>query len=252
MEEVLLHKLNEFGLNTYESRLWIALLSKDTSTAGELADVANVPRSRSYDVLESLRKKGFVNIKPGKPIKYVAVSPESVIKRRKEKIKESAQKQIKLIEDFKTKEMYKELENIHKQSFDVAEPSEFVGFFKEKQNIKNKLRYMLKNAKESVFIVETVNNIEKNFKFFEKTLKILEDKGVKVRLMVNSNNKSIKKAFSDLKEVKETKLPNRFYIVDGREMMFMLFQDSDVGIIANTKPFIQSVVDLFNKQWESS
>ena len=49
-----------FNLNLYEVKIWTALLSRGVSTAGELSDIANVPRSRSYDVLESLEKKGFV------------------------------------------------------------------------------------------------------------------------------------------------------------------------------------------------
>ncbi|RJQ17958.1 hypothetical protein C4573_00830, partial [Candidatus Woesearchaeota archaeon] len=47
-------KLKDFGLNSYEVKIWTALLSRGVSTAGELSDIANVPRSRSYDVLESL------------------------------------------------------------------------------------------------------------------------------------------------------------------------------------------------------
>ncbi|RME31783.1 TrmB family transcriptional regulator, partial [Candidatus Woesearchaeota archaeon] len=68
-----------FGLNLYEVKIWTALLSRGVSTAGELSDIANVPRSRSYDVLESLEKKGFIVMKIGKPIKYIAVPPEEVV-----------------------------------------------------------------------------------------------------------------------------------------------------------------------------
>ena len=64
-----LNKLKDFGLNSYESKLWVALLSRGVSTAGELADISSVPRSRAYDVLESLEKKGFIVMKVGKPIK---------------------------------------------------------------------------------------------------------------------------------------------------------------------------------------
>ncbi|MCK5629147.1 MAG: hypothetical protein KAI26_00900, partial [Nanoarchaeota archaeon] len=46
-----LNNIRDFGLNTYEAKLWTALLSRGISTAGELSDIANVPRSRSYDVL---------------------------------------------------------------------------------------------------------------------------------------------------------------------------------------------------------
>ncbi|MBS3103087.1 hypothetical protein J4458_06625 [Candidatus Woesearchaeota archaeon] len=53
LESKSLIKLRELGLNTYESKIWTALLSRGVSTAGELSDIANVPRSRSYDVLDA-------------------------------------------------------------------------------------------------------------------------------------------------------------------------------------------------------
>ena len=59
-------QLRNLGLNSYEVKIWTALLSRGVSTAGELSGIANVPRSRSYDVLESLEKKGFVKTKKRK------------------------------------------------------------------------------------------------------------------------------------------------------------------------------------------
>ncbi len=78
-EETLKKLRSAFNLNIYEVKVWIALLSKGTATAGELSDMSNVPRSRSYDVLESLEKKGFIIMKLGRPIKYLAVSPQEII-----------------------------------------------------------------------------------------------------------------------------------------------------------------------------
>ncbi len=55
VKEEFLNKLRQFfALNLYEVRIWTALLSRGISTAGELSDIGNVPRSRYYDVLESL------------------------------------------------------------------------------------------------------------------------------------------------------------------------------------------------------
>ena len=84
-EEFLSRLRRFFNLNLYEVKIWTALLSRGVSTAGELSDIANVPRSRSYDVLESLEKKGFVIMKLGKPIKYIAVPPKEVVEREKKK-----------------------------------------------------------------------------------------------------------------------------------------------------------------------
>ena len=87
VQQDFLTKLKSLGLNSYEAKLWTALLSLGTSTAGELSDVANVPRSRSYDVLEGLEKKGFIIARLGKPIKYLAIPPEEVLDRVKQKVK---------------------------------------------------------------------------------------------------------------------------------------------------------------------
>ena len=89
-DDVLSRLRRYFDLNLYEVKIWTALLSRGTSTAGELSDIANVPRSRSYDVLESLEKKGFVVVKLGKPIKYLAVDPNEVVERVKKNIKQHA------------------------------------------------------------------------------------------------------------------------------------------------------------------
>ena len=121
MQKDFLNKLRDFGLNTYESKIWTALLSRGVSTAGELSDIANVPRSRSYDVLESLEKKGFILMKPGKPIKYIAVKPEEVIDRVKKKVTEETEKQIELIESLKTAKILDELNVLHTQGLDLVE-----------------------------------------------------------------------------------------------------------------------------------
>src|SRR5512138_1517017 len=104
-----LGKIKDFGLNSYEAKIWTALLSRGVSTAGELSDIANVPRSRSYDILESLEKKGFVIMKLGKPIKYIAVSPTEVVDRVKKRVSEEATFRHKLLEELKTSDILSEL-----------------------------------------------------------------------------------------------------------------------------------------------
>jgi len=90
-----LNKLKQFGLNSYQAKLWLALLARGVATAGELSDISNVPRSRAYDVLEALEKKGFIVMKIGKPIKYIAVPPDEVLNRVRKRIIEDAEKEIK-------------------------------------------------------------------------------------------------------------------------------------------------------------
>jgi sugar-specific transcriptional regulator TrmB len=52
-----LDALKSIGLNLYERKIFVALLARGVATAAEVSEIAKVPRSRSYDILESLGDK---------------------------------------------------------------------------------------------------------------------------------------------------------------------------------------------------
>ena len=62
------------GLNTYEARIWSALLSRGIASASELADISHVPRSRCYDVLAEAWEANKVYSK--RPRRGNAYTPE--------------------------------------------------------------------------------------------------------------------------------------------------------------------------------
>ena len=53
----LVEKLKEIGFNTYEAKVYIALLKKYPATGYEVAKFANIPQSRTYDTLKVLEEK---------------------------------------------------------------------------------------------------------------------------------------------------------------------------------------------------
>jgi len=114
-----LDTLKQIGLNLYERKLWVALLSRGTASAGELSELAKIPRSRSYDVLETLADKGFVMVKNAKPLQYVAIPPAEALERAKRKIKEDAEVSAKQIDTLKTSPTLKELDKIFKEESSV-------------------------------------------------------------------------------------------------------------------------------------
>src|SRR3990172_330734 len=108
-EEFLSRLRKIFDLNLYEVKVWTALLSRGVSTAGELSNISNVPRSRTYDILETLEKKGFIVMKLGKPIKFVALKPEEVIERVKKNLATTVVEKTKRLEKLKGEEVLTEL-----------------------------------------------------------------------------------------------------------------------------------------------
>src|SRR3989338_6316763 len=138
-----------FNLNLYEVRIWTALLSRGISTAGELSDIGHVPRSRAYDVLESLEKKGFVIMKLGKPIKYIAVPPSEVVERVKKHLKEDSETRLKRLDTLKGSDVLEELNALHSQGVELIEPADLAGSLRGRPNLYNHLELTVTNAEKS-------------------------------------------------------------------------------------------------------
>ena len=68
--------LEEFGLSKYEASAYVALITKGTISAGELAYYSNLPRTKVYPTLLKLEKKKLVIISKSKPIMCTAIAPE--------------------------------------------------------------------------------------------------------------------------------------------------------------------------------
>jgi sugar-specific transcriptional regulator TrmB len=146
----MIKKTRSFGLNSYEAKLWAALLSKGVSTAGELSDIANVPRSRSYDVLESLEKKGFVVMKLGKPIKYLAVPPKKVIERVKEQLEKNTERQLSYIKHTNFNNIITTLQELYERSTDHTK--DIAAVIRGRKNIYKHLAFLFKDAKEGILL----------------------------------------------------------------------------------------------------
>lgn len=71
---------NELGLTPYESRAYISLLKLGPMSPSKLAEKADIPRPRTYDVLRSLLEKGLLMEQSGKPSIYAAIDPSQGLK----------------------------------------------------------------------------------------------------------------------------------------------------------------------------
>lgn len=72
-------RLQQLGLNAYESRSYLVLLGHPKFKALELAARAHVPRQKIYEVLDSLVEKGFAQVVQEKTKLFSAVEPSLAI-----------------------------------------------------------------------------------------------------------------------------------------------------------------------------
>jgi len=246
-------------LNLYEVKVWAALLSRGTSTAGELSNISDVPRSRTYDILESLEKKGFIIMKLGKPIKFVALKPEEVVERVKKNLIKDAQDRSKRLENLKGDEVLEELNNLFTQGVKFVEPTDLSGSLKGRQNIYNHLDMVLRDAERTITIVTTAEGLNRKFEALMPTLDKSKKRGVKIRIAAPINESNIKVA-RELKKVAEVKdigkMKARFVVVDSMQLMFMLLDDEkfhpnyDIGVWINTPFFAQTLEQMFELAWK--
>ncbi|MBU0614929.1 MAG: hypothetical protein KJ601_02450 [Nanoarchaeota archaeon] len=260
VKEEFLSKLRRyFSLNLYEVKIWAALLSRGVSTAGELSDIANVPRSRSYDVLESLEKKGFVVMKLGKPIKYIAVAPAEVLERVKKNVKEGANEQISRLEELKGTEVIGELNSLHTQGVELIEPADLSGSLRGRHNLYNHLELTIRNADETVNMMTTTQGFIRKAEALRPIFEKLKKRGVKVRIAapLTKDCAAAIKELSPVAEVRHTEGKARFCVVDGKDLVFMVLDDAevhptyDVGIWVNTPFFASALNGLFDQAWKS-
>ncbi|MBI2138769.1 TrmB family transcriptional regulator [Candidatus Woesearchaeota archaeon] len=259
VKEEFLSKLRRFfSLNLYEVKIWAALLSRGVSTAGELSDIADVPRSRSYDVLETLEKKGFVVMKLGKPIKYLAVPPNEVLERVKKNVTEDAKDQIKRLEELKSTEVINELNQLHSQGVELVEPSDLSGSLRGRHNLYNHLELMIRSAEQSITMMTTTQGFIRKVEGLKPAFEKVKKRGVRIRIAapITKECQSAVRDMSSVAEIRHTDQKARFCIIDGKDLVFMVLNDSevhptyDVGVWVNTPFFASALEELFDAAWK--
>ncbi|WP_227133147.1 TrmB family transcriptional regulator [Halorubellus salinus] len=71
--------LEALGFTEYEAKCFVAATRVGTGTAKEVSEVADVPRARVYDCMDSLAERGLVDVQEANPKKYRAVRPETAV-----------------------------------------------------------------------------------------------------------------------------------------------------------------------------
>ncbi|MEW5897157.1 MAG: helix-turn-helix domain-containing protein [Nanoarchaeota archaeon] len=259
-EELLSQLRRYFDLNLYEVKLWAALLSRGVSTAGELSDIADVPRSRSYDVLESLEKKGFVVMKLGKPIKYIAIPPAEVVDRVKKNMYSEAQEKVKRLETVKGSDLLRELETLHNNGINLVDPSDISSCLRGRNNLYNHLDLLIKEAQKNVNIVTTEKGFMRKAEGLKASMEKARRKGVKIRIAapLTKDNKKHVDSLKGIAEIKHNnKIDSRFVTVDGKDLVFMMLNDNevhpsyDLGVWVKTPYFTAAMDHMFNALWNN-
>jgi len=251
----LVKKIKEhFSLNIYETKVWLALLSKGIASAGEIAELSGVPRSRTYDVLESLEKEGFAIAKLGKPVKYIAVKPTTVVEKLKTNTLKKANENVQMLANLKETQEYSELEELYDTGIEPVRHENLSGAIKGKTNIFNHLKELLEAAKKEVIISTSATEILEKSRVFSSLFSNLNKKKINIKLALSGDEQEIKKINNKFKvNAKKFDINSRFFIADKEQVLFLLSHSSseeELGVWINSEFFVNSLSYLFDQSWQ--
>lgn len=161
----IVEKLKEFGFNSYEAKVYIALLKKYPSTGYEISQLADIPQSRAYDALKSLENESIVYSTKEKPQRYNPISPKELTQRFKRKINSTIDYLEKKLPEIKE---------------DYNEP---IHYIYEYDDIITKLKEVINNSKISLFLEIWATD----YRQIEAELSKAYAKGVNIKIVAYDN-----------------------------------------------------------------
>ena len=238
-----------FNLNTYETKIWLALLKKGTATAGEVASISGVPRSRAYDILESLEKRGFVIVKLEKPIKYIGIKPRIILEKLKNNVRKEAEERIVELSGIRNTDEFSKLESLYKTGMEPIKKEDISISLKGKSNISSHIKEIIRNAEKEVIICTNAEELISKQRLFSQTFEVLEKSGVKIKVALSGNRNLIKQIEDKFKiKFKRTTINAKFFIIDRKEILFYLSKnqsEEDIAILLNSEFFSKAFASLF-------
>lgn len=237
--------LRKTGLTDYEVNAYLVLLEKGALTAKQVSYGAQIPYSKVYQTLNSLEKKGWIEVTRKRPSKYFPKSPETAIKTAKTVIENEWLQIEKAIAD----ELMPSYEKIKtREKYDIW-------ILRGLLNIVSKFKEMVKSCRQELLIAFPSIREELLLGFCQLLHSFIGEKA-QVRFMVSKGlNENVYRTLSKVGEVRrKAKMFGGGAISDGDEVL-LLFSDEkgEVTAIWSDHPGLAGLAkDYFNYLWKES
>jgi sugar-specific transcriptional regulator TrmB len=232
------------GLNAYEVDAYVVLLEGGQMTAMEISREASVPYSKIYEVLNSLKEKGWVKSSESRPFKYYPVPPVEAMASTKLRLEDKYQSWESTVAE--------ELQPLYEKRELVERPDMLI--LRGQQAVLSKLEEVLTKATKEIMIAAPE---------FAKTILASADplmsglkKTVSLKLMVAGKTEDwlfLKKS----PFVSELRVRDHMFgggvIADGKEAMLFLGEDKPSLVIwSNHVGLVGFAREYFQFLWDSS
>ncbi len=230
--------LHELGLNAYEIDAYVALLEGGEMTAMEISEKAQVPYSKIYEVLNSLKEKGWIKSGESRPTKYYPVPPIEATRFTKLRLEDKYAAWEKAVAE--------NLQPLYEKKEIVERPEMLI--LRGQQAVLVKLEEMLKMASKEI-VVATPEFAKPIIALADPLFNSLK-KNVNIQFMAAGNPEdwAFLKKYTGINEVR---LRDHMFgggiIVDGKEAMLFLGDDkpnlviwsAHIGVVGFAREYFQ-------------
>ncbi|MFY3740450.1 MAG: sugar-specific transcriptional regulator TrmB [Candidatus Nitrosomirales archaeon] len=240
------------GLTDQQSKIYVFLAKKGARKASEVARMLNLPRTHTYNLLNSLQKKGLVSCTMNYPIRFVATPLDKAVKTLLDMEKQklvSFESQSKQLLDAWSSIAHHEItdEEIEEEKFQILEGSNV---------IYGKIMEIVSSAQKDVMVMadsKQLNTLYHND--VTASLQSLAEKGVDIKLLTSS--KPCTEILDELGKCKIKTPPsfnaNLHYIVIDRTQLIFFRKEKDEktpsAIWTNCESLVCCIVYLFEELW---
>ena len=237
--------LREMGLNAYEIDAYIVLLEGGQMTAMEISQQATVPYSKMYEVLNSLKEKGWIKSSESRPYKYYPVPPLEATRFTKLRLEDKYLNWENTVSE--------NLQPLYEKRELVEHPDMLI--LRGQQAVLSKLEEVLKKASIEIVIAAP--------EFAKPVITLAEPllgnglkKTVRVKLMAAGKKEDwfFLKKYPGLSELRiRDHMFGGGVIADGKEAMLFLGEDKPTLVIwSNHVGLVGFAREYFQFLWDSS
>lgn len=225
-------ELEQLGLTKNEAKIYLALLDKGPSLAGNISQLTGIHRRSVYDAVERLIKKGIIGyIKQNNRKYFEAVDPENLFKLLKEK------------EECLNSIMPK-LKVRHK----YVQKKQETNFFKGKDGLKSIFEDQL-NSKE-IFILGASSTANKILKYY---FNWFDKRRVQKKVLVHmiTTDKEIKIPLAKIKYLpKKYSAPAAINIYQDKVAIILWSEEKPLAILIKNEEIMKSYKTYFDLMWK--
>ena len=242
MEQNYTTALREFGLSENEIYVYVALLKIGESSVHAIAKNAELPRTTTYHLLESLLQKGIVsNIIKEKKKYFQATHPRTlpeIIEEKKRRVKESLPQLIALTETITEKprvQLYEGIKGIRTILEDVLTTKKIILHYGDITSLQKSLQHI-----------------------FPQFIKKRTEKRIPIKIICKKEEAHDELLTTAKKQYREfrfsssnTTFPSSIFIYNDKVAILNLTRELYTGILIKNNDFMTTQKNMFESLWVS-